>query len=64
MGDFSDGLALVKENAKWGYIDMQGNKVIDLKFDIASSFTNGAAIVKLNDKFFLINKKYLKLILN
>ncbi|MBK6379064.1 MAG: WG repeat-containing protein [Chitinophagaceae bacterium] len=57
MGDFSDGLALVKENAKWGYIDMQGNKVIDLKFDIASSFTNGAAIVKLNDKFFLINKK-------
>ena len=57
IGEFSDGLALVKENSKWGFIDMQGNKVIDLKFDVASSFTKGAAIVKLNDKFFIINKK-------
>ena len=57
IGDFAEGLALVKENSKWGFIDMQGNKVIDLKFDVASSFTNGTAIVKLNDKFFLINKK-------
>ncbi len=57
IGEFSDGLALVKENLKWGFIDMQGNKVIDLKFDAASGFSKGAAIVKLNDKFFLINKK-------
>jgi hypothetical protein len=57
IGDFSDGLALVKENSKWGFIDMLGNKVIDLKFDVASSFTNGAAIVKLNNEFFLISKK-------
>ncbi len=57
IGDFADGLALVKENSKWGFIDVLGNKMIDLKFDVASSFTNGAAIVKLNDRFFLINKK-------
>lgn len=57
IGIFSDGLALVKDNSKWGYIDAQGNKVIDTKFDIASGFTKGAAVVKLNDKFFLINKK-------
>ena len=57
IGEFSDGLALVKENLKWGFIDMQGNKVIDLKFDAASGFTKGVAIVKLNDTFFLINKK-------
>ena len=56
IGIFSDGLAMVKENSKWGFIDQQGNKVIDTKFDIASSFTKGAAIVKLNGKFFLINK--------
>ncbi len=57
IGTFSDGLALVKDNSKWGFIDAQGNKVIDTKYDIASSFTKGAAIVKLNNKFFLINKK-------
>jgi hypothetical protein len=57
IGIFSDGLALVKENSKWGFIDAQGNKVIDTKYDLASSFTKGAAIVKQNDKYFLINKK-------
>jgi hypothetical protein len=57
IGTFSDGLALVKENSKWGFIDTKGNKVIDTKFDIASGFTKGAAIVKLNGRFFLINKK-------
>ena len=57
IGEFSDGLALVKENSKWGFIDMLGNKVIDVKFDVASGFKNGAAIVKLNNQFFLINKK-------
>ncbi|MBK8521424.1 MAG: WG repeat-containing protein [Chitinophagaceae bacterium] len=57
IGIFSDGLALVKNNSKWGYIDAQGNKVIDTKYDIGSGFTKGAAIVKLNNQFFLINKK-------
>lgn len=57
IGIFSDGLALVKENSKWGFIDAQGNKVIDTKYDEASSFTKGAAIAKQNGKFFLINKK-------
>jgi hypothetical protein len=57
IGEFSDGLALVKDNSKWGFIDAQGNKVIDTKFDAASGFTKGAAIVKENGKFFLINKK-------
>lgn len=57
VGDFAEGLALVKENNKWGFIDTLGNKVIDLKFDIASSFTKGAAMVQLNGKFFLINNK-------
>lgn len=57
IGEFSEGLALVKENSKWGYIDATGNKIIDVKFEIASSFTKGAAMVRLNSEFFLINKK-------
>lgn len=57
IGEFSDGLALVKENNKWGFIDITGNKVIDTKFDVASSFAKGVAIASSNGKFFLINKK-------
>jgi len=57
VADFSEGLALVKEKGKWGFIDTTGNKAIDIKYDLASNFSKGAAIVKLNNKFFLINKK-------
>ncbi|HMI79962.1 MAG TPA: WG repeat-containing protein, partial [Ferruginibacter sp.] len=56
-GNFSEGLAMVKDNGKWGFIDTLGNKVIDLKFDVASNFTKGAAMVKSNNQFYLVNKK-------
>jgi hypothetical protein len=56
-GEFSEGLATVKENGKWGFIDTSGKKIIDTKYDIVSNFSKGAAIAKLNNEFFLINKK-------
>jgi WG containing repeat len=56
-GEFTEGLATVKENGKWGFIDTTGKKIIDTKYDIVSNFSRGAAIVKLNNEFFLINKK-------
>ena len=56
-GEFMEGLASVKENGKWGFIDTLGKKVIDTKYDIVSNFSKGAAMVKLNDGFFIINKK-------
>jgi WG containing repeat len=56
-GEFSEGLASVKENGKWGFIDTTGKKVIDTKYEIVSNFSKGAAIAKLNNAFFLINKK-------
>ncbi|MEO6542370.1 MAG: WG repeat-containing protein [Ferruginibacter sp.] len=57
VGDFSEGLAMVKDNGKWSFIDTLGNKVIELKFDVASNYTKGTAIVRSNNQFYLVNKK-------
>jgi hypothetical protein len=56
-GEFIEGLAMVKENGKWGFIDTLGKKIIDTKYDVVSNFSKGATMVKLNNEFFLINKK-------
>lgn len=56
-GAFTEGLAMVKENGKWGFIDTLGKKIIDVKYDVVSNFSKGAAMVKQGTGFFLINKK-------
>ena len=45
VGGFSDGLAAVKQNGKWGYIDENGKTVIKAQFDFANSFSEGIAVV-------------------
>jgi hypothetical protein len=45
--DFSEGLAPVKVEDKWGFIDRKGHMVIEPKFDAAESFSDGMARVKL-----------------
>jgi len=45
--DFSEGLAPVKVDEKWGFIDRKGRMVIEPKFDLAESFSDGMARVKL-----------------
>ncbi len=42
---FSEGLAAVKQNGKWGYIDHDGNTVIPFQYDLACAFSEGYAIV-------------------
>lgn len=42
---FSSGLAPVKKAGKWGFIDRQNKAVIDFKYDYASYFSEGKAIV-------------------
>lgn len=42
---FSEGLAAVKKNGKWGFIDETGKVVIDFKYDYAGSFDEGYAVV-------------------
>lgn len=54
--DFTEGLALVKSNGKWGYIDNVGSWIIQPIFEKASPFSEGEAFVNLNGKIGLIQR--------
>ena len=56
-GDFSEGLAEVKLNGKYGFIDKTGKEIIPIKFDYTSGFKNGRAGVKLEGKWGYIDKQ-------
>jgi hypothetical protein len=53
---FSDGLALVKKDGKFGYINAQGTVVIGIQYDFATPFRNGSATVKKDGKLRKIDK--------
>lgn len=53
---FSEGLALVQINYKYGYIDKYGNEVIPLIYDFGLNFTEGLAGVKVDGKWGFIDK--------
>ena len=44
-GPFSEGLAAVEKNGKWGYIDENNKTVISFRYDIAGVFREGLAVV-------------------
>ena len=54
--EYYEGLASVKLNGKWGFIDKTGKEVIPIKYDNAGSFSERLASVKLNDKWGFIDK--------
>ena len=41
----------------WGFIDKNGNVLIDFKYDFVSKFKKGFSKIKLNGKFGIINKE-------
>jgi hypothetical protein len=53
---FKEGLALVKINGKYGYINKKMQFVIPSKFEDAYDFCNGLALVKMDNKYGYINK--------
>ena len=53
---FSEGLALVRQNRKFGFIDYNGKVVIPIVYDRGEKFKNGAALVIKNDKIGAIDK--------
>ena len=53
---FSEGMAKVKLNYKYGYIDITGKEVIPCKYDFIYEFHEGLAEVKLNNKYGYIDK--------
>jgi hypothetical protein len=44
-GDFAEGLAVVMIGEKYGYVDKTGSVVIEARFDEASGFSEGLAMV-------------------
>lgn len=48
---FNNGLAQVMIDNKWGYIDIEGNIVVPIKYEATSLFTQGLSLVKLNGKY-------------
>ena len=55
-GKFSDVLAPVKLNGKWGYIDKNMKVVIPFNYDWAGEFTENLALVQSNGSFIYIDK--------
>jgi hypothetical protein len=54
---FSERLAQVKLNDKWGYIDENGVKIIDFEYDEAQPFSEGLAAVQQKGKYGYINQE-------
>lgn len=54
---FSEGLAPVLKNGKWGFIDESGEEKISFSYDYVGSFNNGLAAVLQNKKWGFIDKR-------
>lgn len=53
--EFRDGLALVRDDDEFGYIDKSGNAAIKFKYNEARPFSEKLAAVKISDKWGFIN---------
>lgn len=57
VGPFSEGLARVKQNGKWGYINSKGEVAIPCTYREVGDFNGGLARIKQNGKYGTINHK-------
>ena len=55
-GEFSEGLAIVKIDYDYGFINKDGEIVINPQFDGAGNFSEGLSGVVIGDEFGFINK--------
>lgn len=55
--NFSEGLAAVKKNSQWGFINELGKTIISPRYDDVEEFHDGLACVKIDGKWSFINKK-------
>lgn len=49
-------MALVNDGSKYGYIDKSGNEVVPCRYDYASGFSEGMALVSKGEKWGFIKK--------
>ena len=57
QGPYFQGIAKVKANHKWGFVDTTGNVVIAPKYDEVSNFVDGLAKVRISRKWGLVDTK-------
>lgn len=68
LGSFSEGLAAVMRDGKWGYINTKGEEVIPCQFPnpyedyIASPFSEGLALVQKDGKWGFVNTEGVEVI--
>ncbi len=55
-GPFSEGLAAVSLNGKYGFIDKEGRCVIPYRFEFAGRFREGLAVARLQGKYGYVDK--------
>lgn len=51
IGDFKEGLAFIKKDGRYGYVNEYGKIVIPLQYQNARDFSEGLAAVKQNNKY-------------
>jgi hypothetical protein len=56
QGPYCDGLARVKTNQKWGFIDTSGNVVVPPKYNQVENFVDGLAKVRTGQRWGLVDK--------
>ena len=54
--DFSEGLAVMVREGKYGFMDKTGKEVITCQYEFATNFKDGYAAVKRNNKCGIIGK--------
>ena len=52
---FNEGLARVRKDGKWGYINTKYEQIVECKFDVARGFNEGLARVEKDGKSYKIN---------
>ncbi|WP_024773117.1 WG repeat-containing protein [Aquimarina macrocephali] len=57
LGDFNDGLALVKKNKKYGYINKKGEVIIPIIYNNGLPFDKKYALVEKDGMNYAINRK-------
>lgn len=57
QGAYFQGLAKIKSNHKWGFVDTTGNVVVPPKYDEVSNFVDGLAKVRVGRKWGLVDTK-------
>lgn len=50
MRDYSENIAAVRINDKWGYIDEKGNQICEIRYDAVGDFQSKLGVVEKEGK--------------